>query len=296
MLNNSFMDWGLDIGRLFGTRVRIHWIFFIFVLFRLMRADDKQMELIYLLVLFLTVLVHEFGHIFAARHFQLRAEKIVLWPCGGLAFVGAGGSAWEEFWIAFFGPFTQIVLGACAAGWLYFHGGAFQFVADPLMPVMAVPGSASMVDLVVAIIFSVQVWLFAFNVLLPAYPLDGGRMLVALVLNKVGALKASGMAMVLTLISAAYLLSRSDSMLGFFLMIEAAMLYQMRQTGDIFSHPSFSTGSRPLYGNKAKKSAAKPKKTKQVSHLRLVDSKQCPQCGRSLPTTAKMCGFCEISV
>ena len=86
-------------------------------------------------------------------------------------------------------------------------------------------------------------------------------------------------------------------MLGFFLMMEAALLYQMRQTGDIFGHPSFSQGSRPLYSSKPKKAAARPSKSKQVPHLRLVDNnKLCPQCGRSLPMSAKMCGFCEISV
>lgn len=290
------MDWGMDVGRLFGTRIRIHWIFFAYILFRLVGAADKQVEAIFLMVLFLTVLIHEFGHIFAARHFNLRADRIVLWPCGGLAFVGAGGSTWEEFWIAFFGPFTQIVLGVCSGAWLYFQGASFHFVPNILMPVIQTGATPTTLNMVVSTVFFVQVWLFAFNVLLPAFPLDGGRMLVALVLNKVGTLKTSGMAMILTLLSSAYLLANHDSLLGFFLMMEAAMLYQMRTTGDIFGHPSFTQGSRPLYGNAPKAKSAKPKKSKQVPHLRLVDSKQCPQCGRSLPTTAKMCGFCEISV
>ncbi len=287
----------MDIGRLFGTRIRIHWIFFAFILFRMVAAPDKQGEAIFLMVLFVTVLIHEFGHIFAARHFHLRADKIVLWPCGGLAFVGSGGSTWEEFWIAFFGPFTQIVLGLCSGAWLYFHGASFHFVPYILMPLVQIGAAETTLNMVVGTIFMVQVWLFAFNVLLPAFPLDGGRMLVALVLNRVGTLRASGMAMILTLLTSAYLLAKGDSMLGFFLMMEAALLYQMRTTGEIFQHPSFTQGSRPLYANKAKKAAARPAKSKQVPHLRLIDnSKQCPQCGRSLPMSAKMCGFCEISV
>lgn len=294
MLNNSFAEWGVDIGRLLGVRIRIHWMFFVFALFFMVRMPDKTFGAVYLAVLFLTVLIHEFGHIFAARHFHLDADRIVLWPLGGLAFVGRSRSAWEEFWISFFGPFTQLVIGAASALWLYLNGAEFMFVPDILMPLTAAGGPSGNLGMVVSIIFMVQVWLFALNVLLPAYPLDGGRMLVAMVINRVGTLRASGMAMILTLISAAYLLARSDSLLGFFLLIEAAQLYQLRQMGEIYSHPSFNYGSQPLYSSKPKTRAKA--KSKQVSHLRLVDSKLCPQCGRSLNPSAKMCGFCEISV
>ncbi|MBS2033756.1 hypothetical protein JST97_02160 [bacterium] len=295
MLNNSFNEWGIDVGHLLGVRIRVHWMFVVYALISLATASDKQAMAIYMAVLFATVLIHEFGHIFAARHFHLDADRVVLWPLGGLAFVGRSRNAWEEFWISFYGPFTQLVLGGASAAWLYFNGAHFLFMPNLLMPLVSVGGPEGTLGLVVSIIFTVQVWLFALNVLLPAYPLDGGRMLVAMVINRVGALRASGMAMVLTLIVSGYLLVQANQLLGFCLMAEAAMLYQLRQTGEIYSHPSFSYGSS-VYSSKSSKATKAKARAKVVSHLRLVESKLCPKCGRSLSPTAKMCGFCEISV
>lgn len=291
------MEWGLNCGRLFGIRIKLHWAFLLFILFALVRADDKQFEAVYLLVLFVSVLLHELGHCFAARHFGQNPDRILLWPLGGLAYVGGARSAREDFWVAFFGPFVQLVIGTLAGLWLYFQGAAFHFHFDILRPILCElpPGSATgtIRDWFVPLVFGVQVWLFAFNVFLPAYPLDGGRMLVAATLGRLGPMKASGLAMILSLVCGVYLMARRDmengSICALFLLCEAAMLYQYRITGVIFQHPAFSHSSRPVY-------ATPRRKPKQVSHLRLVDSKQCPQCGRSLPTSARMCGFCEISV
>jgi len=295
VLDNSFAEWGLDCGRLFGIRIKIHWSFFIFVLFRVLRAEDMQTEALFLAVLFGTVLIHEFGHCFGARHFGLNPDKILLWPFGGLAYVGSGRSAREDFWITFFGPFVHIPIALAAGSWLYWQGATITFVPHLLSPLVAFGGPHSLFGMVISTIFAVQVWLFSFNVFLPAYPMDGGRMLVALTLNRLGPLKASGLVMMTTLLSAIFLLTQSDSFIGFWLLMEAAMLYQWRQTGQIYNHPSFGHSGRPMYSSQPR-SKPKVSKSRQVSHLRLVDSKQCPQCGRSLPTSAKMCGFCEISV
>lgn len=298
------MEWGLNCGRLFGIRIKLHWAFVLFILFAMVRAQDKQFEAVYLIVLFVSVLLHELGHCLAARHFGQNPDKILLWPLGGLAYVGGAKDAREDFWVAFFGPFVQLVIGGVVGAVLYFQGASFHFNLDILrplaveMPLEQITGTFR--DWLLPLIFGVQVWLFAFNVFLPAYPLDGGRMLVAATLGRLGAMKASGMAMILSLVCGVYLMARRDmengSICALFLLCEAAMLYQYRITGMIFQHPAFSHSSRPLYSSKARKTAAKPSRSKQVPHLRLVDSKQCPQCGRSLPTTAKMCGFCEISV
>lgn len=297
------MEWGLNCGRLFGIRIKLHWAFVLFILFAMVRADDKQFEGVYLIVLFLSVLLHEFGHCFAARHFGQNPDRILLWPLGGLAYVGGAKDAREDFWVAFFGPFVQLVIGTVVGLWLYFHGAVFQFNLDILRPVLVQMPlqqiNGTMWDWFLPLVFGVQLWLFAFNVFLPAYPLDGGRMLVAATLGRLGPMKASGLAMMMSLICGVYLMARRDmengSICALFLLCEAAMLYQYRITGAIFQHPAFSHTSRPIFGNKPKRSA-KPSRSKEVPHLRLVESKQCPQCGRSLPMSAKMCGFCEISV
>lgn len=297
MLNSSFTQWGFTIGQLFGIRIRIHWAFLIYVLMKLLGPEPKKFTAIYLVVLFGTILLHEFGHCFGARYFKLKSDEVLLWPFGGLAFVGSGRTPREEFWIAFAGPFVHIPLGLIAAGWLHFHGATFQAALNILDPIDVTLPALTNTALTFYLMFKIQVMLFCLNVFMPAFPMDGGQMFAAILLPRFGTLKTSGIVMVSTVLSAVYLLTQGNQFLGFFLICEAGILYQLRQTGEIYNHPSFSTSATSLYtSSPGSVKAAKPKKSKQVPYLRLVDSKQCPQCGRSLPTSAKMCGFCEISV
>jgi Zn-dependent protease len=277
-----------------GIDIKIHWTFLLFVVFELLRAPDVKFQALFLAILFITVLVHEFGHCLGARHFGVKADRVLLWPFGGLAFVGGGRDTKEEFWITFWGPFVHLPIGLLAAGWLAWQGAGFHFQMSLLDPVGVSLLPTSWGALIVYLILKVQVWLFALNVFLPAYPMDGGRMLVATMLPRWGALKTSLVAMVLTCVCACYLLANDTSFIAFFLLMEAAQLYQMRQTGMIYQHPSFSRSAQPI----ASQPRNKASKARQVSHLRLVvgGTKQCPQCGRSLPEAAKMCGFCEIVV
>ncbi|MBT9584288.1 hypothetical protein IV102_13180 [bacterium] len=295
-MNNSFAEWGFRCGRLLGIEIKIHWTFLLFILFELLRARDVKFEALFLTILFVTVLIHEFGHCLGARSFGIKADRVLLWPFGGLAFVGGGRNTREEFWITFWGPFVHIPIGLAAAGWLAWQGAGFHFQMSLLDPIGVSNLGAGTANLIVYLILKVQVWLFALNVFLPAYPMDGGRMLVATMLPRWGALKTSLVAMVLTCVCACYLLANDTSFIAFFLLMEAAQLYQLRQTGLIYQHPSFSRSAQPLYTQP--RSQPRPSKSRDISHLRLVvgGTKQCPKCGRTLPAAAKMCGFCEIIV
>lgn len=290
------MDWGLRCGRLFGIEIKIHWSFFIFMAMELLRSHDPKITALYLTILFVTILIHEFGHCFGARHFGLSADRILLWPLGGLASVGSGRNTRESFWISFAGPFVHIPIALLAGAWLAFQGGSFSLQFNLLDPLVVTGFNLSLGNLIVNLIFTVQVWLFALNVFLPAFPLDGGQMFVATMLPRWGALKTSKAAMILSVVCACYLLSLNVGFIGMFLLMEAAQLYQYRQTGLIYSHPSFSQRAPVNYGQRAK--SVKGSRSREVSHLRLVvgNSRQCPQCGRTLPEAAKMCGYCEIPV
>lgn len=297
MLNSSFTQWGFTIGQLFGIRIRIHWAFLIFVLMELLQSANKTYTALFLLILFTTVLLHEFGHCFGARRFGLKSDEVLLWPFGGLAFTGHGRNSWEDFCVSFAGPAVHIPLGLLSAAWLHMHGATFALEPSILSPVAATLPDTSWPSVICYLIFRVQVMSFVLNVFLPAYPMDGGRMLAAILRTRFDTPRTSGIVMITTVVSSVFLMSQGNQFLGLFLICEAAILYQMRQTGEIYQHPSFAS-TQPMYVSSPRKGAAKakPGKSKQVPHLRLVDSKQCPQCGRSLPTSAKMCGFCEISV
>jgi Zn-dependent protease len=113
--------------------------------------------------LFASVLVHELGHSWVGRRYGLHVESITLWILGGLASFREFPKEWQrEFWIAIAGPITSLVLGAvCLAGLQGLGGGS---------PVLVfVLGWVGVTNVVLAV----------FN-LLPAFPMDGGRILRSL--------------------------------------------------------------------------------------------------------------------
>ena len=82
------LTWTPTLGRLFGIRIRVHMLFMLFVGYELLRASVQgwfPAAAHYLLLLWTFVLMHEFGHCFAARSVGGSADEILLWPLGGLA-------------------------------------------------------------------------------------------------------------------------------------------------------------------------------------------------------------------
>ena len=119
--------------------------------------------LVMVFVLFSSVLLHELGHAMAAKYFNIDTNDITLYPFGGIARIETGlMSSKEELWIALAGPLTNIGLMALSAPLLYFN----VFGSD--------------------IFFLLNLIMAVFN-MLPAYPMDGGRVLrsiLSLKLNK----------------------------------------------------------------------------------------------------------------
>ena len=113
--------------------------------------------------LFVSVTVHELGHSWVAMRYGIEIESITLWILGGMAALSRIPREWNrEFWIAIAGPVTSVgVAAVCYAG------------------VYAVPPSLPVVRFVVGWLAITNVVLAVFN-LLPAFPMDGGRILRAL--------------------------------------------------------------------------------------------------------------------
>lgn len=113
--------------------------------------------------LFVSVGIHELGHSWTAMRYGIKTESITLWILGGLASFSEMPKEWNrEFWIAVAGPITSFLVAAvCLAG------------------ITAVPASAPVLVFVVGWLAVTNVVLAVFN-LLPAFPMDGGRVLRAI--------------------------------------------------------------------------------------------------------------------
>jgi Zn-dependent protease len=113
--------------------------------------------------LFVSVALHELGHAWAALRYDFEVESITLWILGGLASLGSIPREWDkEFWIAVAGPITSILTGVVCYAALF-----------------AVLSSQPVVVFVVGWLAVTNVVLAVFN-MVPAFPMDGGRVLRAL--------------------------------------------------------------------------------------------------------------------
>jgi stage IV sporulation protein FB len=183
------MSWSINIGRIAGTAVRIHLTFVLFLVW-IWAANyftggpgAAWTSLVFMILLFLCVLAHEFGHVFAARGFGVKTPDVTLLPIGGVARLERiPEEPGQEFVIAIAGPAVNVVI---ALALIAFAG------ADLSMRHLAAVESSqvSMVDRLA----SVNLFLALFN-LIPAFPMDGGRILRSLLALKLGFTRATAVA------------------------------------------------------------------------------------------------------
>ncbi|MGH7170560.1 MAG: site-2 protease family protein, partial [Gemmataceae bacterium] len=205
--------WSIPLGRVFGIRVQVHLLFFVVTLglilrLALKRTEPPPPEGIWLDgvqlagLLFVSVLLHEFGHCFAARWVDGDASEIMMWPLGGLATVDLPQQPRAHFITAAAGPAVNLLLAALCALFLAFMTDAsYQPPWNPLYFPFRFDGSGAihlstwsgpirtvhhMGAIVLARLFWVNWALFLLNVVLVCFPLDGGRMLQSLLWPSLG--------------------------------------------------------------------------------------------------------------
>jgi Zn-dependent protease/CBS domain-containing protein len=183
------MSWSLNIGKVAGTVVRIHLTFLLFLawIFAASYASGGAAtawnSLAFMLLLFLCVLLHEFGHIFTARAFGVPTPYVTLLPIGGVAQLERiPEEPWEEFLIAIAGPLVNV---AIAAVLVYVFNANLQASAAAAVDNLQIP----LVDRLAA----VNIFLALFN-MIPAFPMDGGRVLRALLASRLGYVRATEIA------------------------------------------------------------------------------------------------------
>jgi Zn-dependent protease len=160
----------LRLFRLAGVEVFLHWSWFVVALFELQRANaygSPAWAVAEYLALFLIVTLHEFGHSLACRQVGGRAERIVLWPLGGVAYVDPPQRPGATLWSIAAGPLVNVVLVPVLMG--------LQLLARSAGLAESSPDAAAFLRAVSYINFG----LLLFN-LLPVYPLDGGQILRSL--------------------------------------------------------------------------------------------------------------------
>src|SRR6266536_405273 len=180
------MSWSLPIFRIAGIQLRIHITFLLLIAwlaFGYYAQGGSAVALsrvIFVLLLFLCVVLHEFGHAFAAKAFGINTPDITLLPIGGVARLERmPEEPVQELIIAVAGPLVNVVI---ALG-LFVVGGA-----QGLLNRSTVEGGG-----LIAQLLTINIMLVLFN-LLPAFPMDGGRVLRALLATRMSYARATQVA------------------------------------------------------------------------------------------------------
>jgi Zn-dependent protease len=181
-----FRSWKLS--KLFGIDIYVHWTFLLLVGYVLLSnwgqsGPHTALFAVWLLLsVFACVVLHELGHALTARRFGIPTRDITLYPIGGVARLQRMSERpWEEFWIAVAGPAVNVAI----AGLLFI---LLAFLGLPLGS-----GGEFAVDLGSSYLFTlalINLGLVAFN-LVPAFPMDGGRVLRAALVPGLGRLRAT---------------------------------------------------------------------------------------------------------
>lgn len=183
------MAWSVHIGSIAGTAIRVHVTFLLFLAWIFISgyagggADAAVSALVFILLVFACVTAHEFGHIFTARAFGVPTPDVTLLPIGGVARLARiPEKPSEEFLVAIAGPLVNVAIAIILA----VVAGA-DLSERHLVTIDS--GQVSMVDRLAA----VNIFLAVFN-MIPAFPMDGGRVLRAVLALKLGHVRATEIA------------------------------------------------------------------------------------------------------
>jgi Zn-dependent protease len=180
------VSWSIKFARVAGIDLKIHLTFLIFLVwigFSYLARGGIEFALqgtLFILLLFACVLLHELGHALTANAFRIHTTDITLLPIGGVARLERiPNEPKQEFLIAIAGPLVNVAIAAIL---IYYSGqrGAVSDFDDLQTPRVAMLSKLA----------SVNIGLVLFN-LIPAFPMDGGRILRALLAMRMNYLRAT---------------------------------------------------------------------------------------------------------
>ncbi len=184
------MKWSWKLGEVAGIGIFMHSTFLILIIWigvSYWRVEQSAIAVVegvgFILALFGCVVLHELGHAFAARAFGIQTRDITLLPIGGVARLERmPEDPWQEFIVALAGPFVNVLIAAILFVGLFVTGSL-----GALDDLIATSGSFLMRLMFVNIV------LVVFN-LIPAFPMDGGRVLRAILASQMDYAKATRIA------------------------------------------------------------------------------------------------------
>jgi Zn-dependent protease len=231
------MRWAWKVGNFAGIDLRVHATFLLLLLWVVLAEGfaGRSLQAVlsgvaFIVALFVCVVLHEYGHALTARHYGIKTRDIVLLPIGGVSrFERLPENPWQEFWVAVAGPLVNAAIALVLYAALVLTGGghfikSLSLTGGPFLQRMCMANAV----------------LFLFN-LIPAFPMDGGRVLRALLATRMDHVQATraaatvgqGLALVFGLVGLFY-----DPFLvfiAFFVWIGAAHEAQSVEIKDAFS-------------------------------------------------------------
>src|SRR3989442_10879152 len=179
-LRKQMRNWSIPAGRVFGVEIRIHLSFLLLLLFVALSEQGARVTVnplrgvALVAIIFGSVVLHELGHALVGRRSGVPPRAIVLLPIGGVTIFDEAQPALPANWkrdarIAAAGPMVNFVIAGISAVFLGVAMPQWRIWADPYVSSSNLPHSMIWANL----------WLGLFN-LLPAYPMDGGRVLRAI--------------------------------------------------------------------------------------------------------------------
>jgi Zn-dependent protease/CBS domain-containing protein len=184
------MKWQWKLGRFADIDVYIHATFLLLIgwvgyshWLERQSWGDVLTGVLFILALFLCVVLHEYGHALTARKYGIKTRDITLYPIGGVARLERmPDKPIEELWVALMGPAVNVVIAALLFAYLSLTGGL-----TPFMDFTISSGSFAQR------LMTVNISLVLFN-LIPAFPMDGGRVLRALLAMRLDYVRATQVA------------------------------------------------------------------------------------------------------
>ena len=210
------MRGSIKIFRLWGIPVFLHWSFGLIFLYAIWIGYDNGLNLSgtaclvgFFAAMFGCVLLHEYGHSLTARRYGVETQDIVLTPIGGIArLMRMPEKPAQEFWVAIAGPLVNVAIALLlglgsylflsADNWSFFKwifGEQFSWASsvDTEEVIEDLDINPNDVIFYLPLLVAANIWLVLFN-LLPAFPMDGGRIFRALLAMKIGRVKATQIA------------------------------------------------------------------------------------------------------
>ena len=266
------------------TRVRVSLLVPVVVVLLMVWFRDIRMGLTAGGVLFASILIHEFAHVFAARMTGGYADEILMWPLGGLAFANAGRSMRSRILTPLAGPLSNLAVCVCVLAPVV-HSGKFAAAINPhTYTLHSLQLDSLGLESLCILVFVVN-WLGVLLNLVPVYPLDGGQVLRVLLATRLGSRTATdislrvGVAMgVLGLIGGLFLDSSAVVAVGAVVLLlnrQESIRFQLEDVyDDSFMGYDFSQGYTSLEQSAGGKPEAVPSMLQRWRERRRLEKDQ----------------------